>query len=101
MDRKFVYEHLFPADVAALYADADQAVTKAGLWDWLVEFSSRRDRGFAVTDDPRLDIIMSHMKLLDQHSGASLAVMLRAMEFIAKNGFEAWVAEVTLRRKSG
>lgn len=99
MNRTLVYQSLFPPHLATLYADADQAVTKAGLWDWLVELSSRRDRGYPVTDDPRLDIIMSHMKLLDQHNDTSLMVMLRAMEFIAKHGFENWVADVELRRK--
>lgn len=101
MNRKLVYENLFPAYQAALYADADQAVTKAGLWDWLAESSSKRDRGFLFTDDPRIDIIRSHMKLIDQHSGSSFAITMRAMEFIARSGFEAWAAEVTLRRKSG
>ena len=101
MNRTHVYETLFPAYQAALYADADQAVTKAGLWDWLAERSSKRDRGFVFADESNVDIIASHMKFYNEHSGASFGVTMRAMEFIARHGFETWVADVELRRKSG
>jgi hypothetical protein len=95
------YDDLFATYEATLYADADQAVTKAGLWDWMREFTPRRDQGFLFTSHPNIDVISSHMKLADQHSGASFAITMRAMEYIAKNGWDKWVAEVKLRRNSG
>ena len=95
------YNSLFPAYEATLYADADQAITKAGLWGWLKEFNPRADEGFMFSSHSNIDVISSHMKLADQHSGASFALTMRTMEYIAKNGWESLVAQVKLRRNSG
>jgi hypothetical protein len=93
------YESLFPIYQASLYADVDQAITQAGLWSWLAEFTPRQDRGFLFTTHPNMNVIQSHMKLANQHSGSSFAVTMRAMEYIAKKGWDNWVAEVKFRRK--
>jgi hypothetical protein len=72
-------------------ADAYQAVTAAGLWDWLRENSPPEDKGFMFWGHPKLKEIEVHMKLIDGHSGASYGWTMRNMQAIATKGWEAYV----------
>jgi hypothetical protein len=92
------YESLFSPYEASLYADADQAITNSGLWGWLYEYTPPKEKGWMFDDHPFLDILQTHMKLIDEHSGASFAVTMRAMEYIAKNGWNKFVEQVKFRR---
>lgn len=94
------YTSLFSTYEAALYADVDQAITKLGLWDWLSKFTPNQSTGWMFCDHPNIEKITSEMKLLNDHSGASFAIILRNIEYIAKHGWPAFVTQVKLRRKS-
>lgn len=94
------YESLFSQYEASLYADADQAITDAGLWGWLYEYTPPKERGWMYDDHPFLELLQSRMKLLDEHSGASFALTMRNMEYIAKYGWDSFVTLVKFRRNS-
>ena len=98
MDRD--YTTLFSAYEATLYADADQAITKLDLWNWLAGFTPKRTEGWMFTTHPNIEKISSEMKLFDAHSGASFAVTLQNMKYIAMVGWPSYVSQVKLRRSS-
>jgi hypothetical protein len=94
------YTSLFSAYEAALYADADQTITKLGLWDWLSKFTPSYSDGWMFCNHPNLKKITSEMKLIDEHSGSSLGLTMTRMEFIAKYGWPDFVQQAKLRSKS-
>jgi hypothetical protein len=68
------------------------AVTGAEMWDWMKSYEPEEGKGFMYSDHPNLDKINSRMhKLYDGHSGSSYGWTMRQLEFIAKNGFTAYV----------
>ncbi len=77
---------------AEMLSDACVAVTETGLWDWVKEFTPEEGKGFFMSNHPNLNII--HNKMKTNHSGASFAVTMRAIEFIAKNGLKAYCVEI-------
>ena len=77
---------------ADMLQDADDAVTKCELWDWLknVPTPTKEDEGFMFSVDPNIMKIDKEMKLYDYHSGSSYGWTMRQMEYIAKNGWESF-----------
>ena len=68
------------------------AVTGAEMWDWLKTYEPDEGKGFMYSDHPNLDKINSRMyKLYNGHSGSSYGWTMRQLQFIAKNGFNAYV----------
>jgi len=68
------------------------AVTGAEMWDWMKIYEPEEDKGFMFSDHPNLDKINSRMhKLYNGHSGSSYGWTMRQLEYIAKNGFDAYV----------
>ena len=94
------YESLFSPYEATLYADADQAITNAGLWGWLYEYTPPKEKGWMFDDHPFLELLQSRMKLLEEHSAISFALTMGNMEYIAKKGWDMFVEQVKLRRNS-
>lgn len=82
------YYTIYDEDDARLLQDADNAVTECNLWDWLKTFTPEEGKGFMHTRHENLDLINSKMKLLDEHSGASYAITMRTIEFVAKEGWD-------------
>jgi hypothetical protein len=82
-------------DSKMLIKDGINAVTAADMWDWLKTYEPEKTEGFMFSRHPNLDKIGKNM--YDGHSGASCAWTMRQLEYIAKNGFEAFV---TLWNKS-
>ena len=68
------------------------AVQQLGIWDFVREFEDEQS-GFMFSDDPRVTQIGNH-PLVDRHghSGASFGMCCRSVQFIAKNGLDAWCA---------
>jgi hypothetical protein len=73
-------------------ADAYQAITAAGLWDWLRDNPPPEGKGYMFWGDAKLKEIEKHMKLADQHSGSSYGWTMRNMQVIAEKGWVAYVA---------
>lgn len=73
--------------------DMCRAVFELGLWDFVRNFEDNQ-RGFLFSKDPRIVQIDMH-PLVDKHnhSGASFAYCARNVQFIAKNGVDAWIAK--------
>ena len=73
--------------------DAYKAVTIAGAWEWLKLDTTPGNRGFMFCDDPMITAISKNIGY--GHSGASFAMTMREMEFIAKNGWEKFIERNT------
>ena len=75
------------------YKDAYDAITATDSWVLMREH--RGVGGFMFPTDPdRLNIVHDKMKLLDSHSGASYAIMMRDMQFIATHGWDKYIDSV-------
>ena len=68
------------------------AVRQLGLWDFVRDFEDDT-RGFMFSTGPEISQISNH-PLVDKwgHSGASFGMCCRNVQFIAKNGLDAWCA---------
>jgi hypothetical protein len=70
--------------------DAFKAVSKAEAWTLLKDPSIPGEGGFMFSENLAIKSISSHMTY-QGHSGASYAMTMRQMEFIAKKGWESYV----------
>ena len=80
----------------ALYKNMHDAISQTELWDWMSNYSS--PQGFMISKAPEIDRINTKMRedpISHNHSGSSYGCMMRAMEFIAKNGYEAFKAKMS------
>jgi hypothetical protein len=94
------YAEIFEDETSRdLCQDADEAITKCKLWDWLKEFQVKDNEGFEFTNHENIFKISNEMKYKNHHSGFSFAWTLRQMQFVAQNGFEALKERVETRRK--
>ena len=75
---------------ADMLNDAYEAITVTSSWPSMKNFSGE---SFMFSRDPFVANIMNAMAWRDRHSGASFGCTLRVMEFIAKNGWDAYVAQ--------
>jgi hypothetical protein len=75
------------------------AVRQLGIWDFVREFEDEQ-HGFMFSNDPRVAQIGNH-PLVDRHghSGASFGICCRNVQFIAKNGLNAWCARFENKNK--
>ena len=71
------------------------AMDQTNLWDWLCEYEVDPKKGFMFSKAPELMTISNRMD--DQnapvrisHSGASFGFTMRALDYIAKYGLEAY-----------
>lgn len=70
-------------------ADMYQAITEAGAWEEMK--SDPGEGGYMFGKQDVSNKITPFMKLADQHSGASFAICMRNMQYIAKNGWNNYV----------
>ena len=71
-----------------LFISAHCAISSCELWDWL---RNNTIKSFMFNNSPeltRLQKAMDKDEINGYHSGTSFALVLRQMEFIAKNGYE-------------
>jgi hypothetical protein len=70
--------------------NAHWAVTQCASWNWLRIFN---ETSFMFSTSPNLDCIVNKMAEQPEgrlHSGSSFALVMRSMEYIAKNGYAAF-----------
>ena len=82
-----------------LFISAHCAISSCELWDWL-----RTDTpiSFMFNNSPEVERLYKALKkdaINDCHSGSSLGLVLRQMEYIAKKGYEKY-SEEYLRNSS-
>lgn len=82
-----------PAD-ATMLKNAYDAVTAEGLWDFFRDQSPPADRGYMFWGAPELKKLDPHLESVG-HSGASYGMTMRAMEAIAKKGWDQFVFKNT------
>ncbi len=71
--------------------DGYKAVSKTNDgWQFLKNNSPPDDKGFMFWGHPMVNKIVDNMETKDEHSGSSMAYVLRNMEFIAVNGWDTW-----------
>ena len=68
--------------------DAYRAITTCDLWDWMRTYTPEDTRGFMYGNHPNQERINRAMTYT-AHSGASYGWTMRAMEDIAKHGWDA------------
>jgi hypothetical protein len=73
--------------------DAEMAITKADLWDWLKTFEPDPKDGFSFCKAPELEIIGHHMRI--SHSGASFAMTMCEMQQVARLGINGYCDSFT------
>jgi hypothetical protein len=78
-------------DNRKLLQDAYDAVNAAEAFEWLKKDTVPGPDGFMFCRDEMIGKISSKMKLMDQHSGASFAWVMRNIECIAKQGWDAYM----------
>lgn len=76
------------------YEDAYNAISNTkGGWDFLKSLNSSNDKGPYFWSNPILFKITNNMKLFDNYSGGSFALIMRTMERLAKMGWNDWVSD--------
>jgi hypothetical protein len=72
--------------------NAHQAITSTEYWDYMRTFN---EQSFMFSNNPAISKIMTKMSELgyDGHSGCSFAWTMRQMEFLAKNGKQAFLQQ--------
>jgi len=78
------------------FKSAHKAISRCELWNWLQNYEPEEDKGFIFARNvPELDRLNEEMHkdpVNEGHSGASYGCTIRNMEFIAKNGYQAFKA---------
>jgi hypothetical protein len=68
-----------------------EAISELGYWNKLRTDQPDENRGFMFSSKKWMDDIYNHPKVeASGHSGASGALLLREMEYIATNGWKAY-----------
>lgn len=72
--------------------NAHQAITSTEYWDYMRTFN---EQSFMFSNNPAVSTILKKMSELgyDGHSGCSFAWTMRQMEFLAKNGKQAFLRQ--------
>lgn len=76
---------------ADMLNDAYQAISVTGNWDNMKYFSGE---SFAFSSEPWIVNVATAMQYRDSHSGLSFGLTMRAMEKIAKEGWEGYVCSL-------
>ena len=79
-----------------LYQNAHWAITETKLWGWLSKYTVDKSNGFMFASSLEIEKINDKMReqpeIADSHSGTSYGITMRAMHYIAVNGYDNFVA---------
>lgn len=70
---------------------AHKAISTCELWEWLRMYIPPENKGFMWSSTPELDQINNELwkdPINENHSGSSYGMVMRSMEYIAKNGYD-------------
>uniref|UniRef100_A0A6C0HUU4 Uncharacterized protein n=1 Tax=viral metagenome TaxID=1070528 RepID=A0A6C0HUU4_9ZZZZ len=91
LDPSFDFMKLYKREAESAY----QTVQKMEMWNYLYNHNTEKKRGYMFSEDPKI-IDLSNQIQEDYgglHSGSSMALTLRFMELIAKEGFDVFREE--------
>ena len=63
-----------------LLDDAYQALQASKLEHWFVEYNPPPNKGFTFANEPQLEIINKHMKLMSSHTGFSYGWTMKTLQ---------------------
>ena len=86
------FNTIFDEHSRFMLKNAHQAISLTESWDFMRTFSEQQS-SFMFSNSPIVSDIMKKMSELgyDGHSGCSFAWTMRQMEFLAKNGKDAYL----------
>lgn len=89
-DAEFNY-NIYDNNNRTMLKNAHQAITNAEAWDWMRNFNGQ---SFMFSNDAMIGKISKNMVSLgyDNHSGNSYGWTMRCMEYLAKNGKDAFLS---------
>jgi hypothetical protein len=89
-DAEFNY-NIYDSNNRTMLKNAHGAITLAEGWDWIRNFNGH---SFMFSNDAMIGKINKNMVSLgyDGHSGTSYGWTMRCMEYLAKNGKEAFLS---------
>ena len=89
-DAEFNY-NIYDKNHRMMLKNAYQAITNAEAWDWMKNFQGE---SFMFSNDAMIGKISRNMVTLgyDGHSGSSYGWTMRCMEYLAKNGKDAFLS---------
>lgn len=70
--------------------DLDHALDKANLRKWFIEYEPPANDGYMFDTHPNFKEIHKHMELLNDHSGASYAIICRTLKKILSLGYQTY-----------
>jgi len=85
------FEFVESESTKLLYKNAHKAITNTELWEWLRNYNPPSNLGFLNIVTPEIERINQKMRedpISENHSGASYALTMRVMQYIAQNGYE-------------
>lgn len=87
-DGKFAY--VKPGSDRNFYRNAHEVISRCELWQWLSTFEPE-DGGFMFCDPPsanlnRITTMIASSEVGKLHSGSSMGITMRMMQYIAKYG---------------
>ncbi len=88
------FEFIVNENEKEMYTNAWNAITTCNMWNWLRTYEP--EYGFMSATHENIDIISNEMlkeSIARAHSGASYALTMREMQYIAKNGYIAFREE--------
>jgi len=96
LDPSFDFMVLYKHEAEYAY----QTIQKMEMWNYLYNYSTEEKRGFMFSDDPKIVEIVNQVQkdYGGMHSGGSMALTMRFMELIAKEGFDIF-REECIRQK--
>ena len=77
----------------ACLKSAHKAISTCELWNWIRLYIPLENKGFMWSLTPELDRINQELwkdPINECHSGSSHGMMMRTMEYIAKNGYSQY-----------
>lgn len=79
-------------DTKVMIASAVDAVDQLEAWSQLASYSPPVNSGFMFDTSPLVNRVTNKIcELNDNHSGSSMGWTMRQIEFIAKNGVDAYI----------
>ena len=83
---------VYGTDFRSNLLDMAQTTTRLALWNWFKNEPPPKNKGYCFWGHENVNKISNGLENND-HSGATFGYCMRQMQFIAKNGFEAWNKE--------
>lgn len=86
-----MYEYVSDKHMRNALELTHQAVTNVNGWEFLVDFKPDPERGFMFTSNSTLNKIADEADRLGVgHSGASFAICMRALQYVARWGEQGY-----------